>query len=129
MNPLIQTGMTYRETGPQLEKNDLPSETQPDMTMSLQELLERHVRGLDVPQFPGNFEEEGEYIPDPRSLDLSDIARMKEENAQKIKDLKENPKPKAKPSSKQKSEAPQSGEADKPQTSDGQSSEPTGEPS
>lgn len=118
MNPLIQTFMTYKEVGPETEVNNLPSETQPDMTLSLQELLERHVRGLDVPTFEGSFEEEGDFLPDPKTLDLADIARMREENAEKIKNLSEEVK---KPRKQQgDAGAAPSGEADKPPMSGGQ---------
>lgn len=39
------------------EKNDMPSVTQPDMTLSLRELVKRHVRGGEVPTFTGVYDD------------------------------------------------------------------------
>lgn len=41
----FKTFLNYPAFGHRGESNHLPSETQPDMTMSLQELLNRHTRG------------------------------------------------------------------------------------
>lgn len=77
-----RTFLNYREEGPQGEKNNLPSETQPNEVLSIKEMLANHVRG--IPQHSGSggqghyYPEEYGYIPDPRELDLterSDIAQ------------------------------------------------------
>lgn len=85
-----RTFLNYREEGPQKEVNTLPSETQPDMTMSLQQLLERHTKGYDVPLFEGTFQDElDEYIPDPKSVDQTVLLDLAEANSKYIKQLQD----------------------------------------
>lgn len=125
MATLHRTFLNWKETGPDTEKNSGISQTQPDMTLSLQELLERHVRGLDVPTFEGSFQDEGDsYRPSEGELDLAEVHTMRQQNAERIKDLEETlkqskSKKSTKPSKQQVDEgdAP-SGEADRQQKSD-----------
>lgn len=85
-----RTFLNYREEGPRKEVNTLPSETQPDMTMSLQQLLERHTKGYDVPLFEGTYQDEfDEYIPDPKSVDQTVLLDLAESNSKHIKELQD----------------------------------------
>lgn len=74
------------------EFNDQPSQTIPDGTMTLRELLDRSGRGLPVdgskvPIF--DTDEEYNDIPDPRTLDLSERAEYAEYAKQQIAHIKE----------------------------------------
>lgn len=82
------TQFTWAENGPDLEVNEEASMTEPDMTLTLQELLEKHTRGLEVPTYSGSYQDESDdFIPDPLSLDLADISAMQAANAAYIADL------------------------------------------
>lgn len=120
----FKTWLNHREEGPDTETNTLPSETQPDMTLSLKDLLERHVRGLEVPQFQGQYEDESDdYMPSQNELDPIEWQELRDQNARKIKDLESEVKEKLtrKPIPKQPSDegAPKPAEGGKPQTSGG----------
>lgn len=116
--------------GVEMEYNDEASMTQPDMTMSLQELLEKHVRGLDVPTYAGTYQhEDDDFIPNPLTLDLADISEMQRVNAAKIEALRAELQAAQQPkepdevdgsSPKQPGDSPQSAEGDRPPESGGQ---------
>lgn len=81
----------YNYTGPQKEVNDRPSETVPDQSMSLQEILQRYSQGLPltadgrIPVWHG----EDNDLPDWNSLDLAEreellhLARERRKEAEK----------------------------------------------
>jgi len=65
------------------------SQTLPDLALTPKMLLENHTRGImsdlseKIPVYnPDHF------IPDPRSLDLTDIYEMKQDNHQSLQQLK-----------------------------------------
>jgi hypothetical protein len=66
-----------------------PSQTIPDQSMTIQQILDKHSRGLDL---GGSrepiYEEEPSNGINPKSLDLVDIQNMKRENEEKIVHLK-----------------------------------------
>ncbi|QCS37364.1 hypothetical protein [Tortoise microvirus 93] len=64
-----------------------PSETVPDQTLSLQEILYRHSRGLPIPSLSGTYSDED--LPDLRTLDLSEIQEIKERNIDRIAQLRD----------------------------------------
>jgi len=71
----------FNYSGPHMEENNKPSLTIPEQTMTVRQLIERHVRGLPldgakIPIFNG----EEDDMPDLRTLDLSEIANLKAEN-------------------------------------------------
>lgn len=69
------------ETGPELEINNLPSETQPDEVLSIREMLERHSRGIPMSgsnRQPIYYPEELGHVPDVERMDLTEIADMVE---------------------------------------------------
>lgn len=72
--------LNYAETGPELEINTEPSQTQPDEVLSIKEMLTRHVRGLPVDGGKEGvyYPEEMGYIPDLRTLDLTEIQDYQE---------------------------------------------------
>lgn len=68
------------------EKHFTPSQTVPDQTMSMRELLDRYARGLPLagakePMYYGE-----EDLPDLHRLDLAEIQELKEANKQRIAD-------------------------------------------
>lgn len=136
----IQTYLSYQEVEHIGEVNNLPSETQPDEVLSIREMLENHVRGLPVSGSSGEgvyLPEEVGYVPDLRSLDLTEIEDLRDQYALSIdetkKKLAEADKA-AKELAVQKAEeerqdkealkafrkSQKSGEADKPPVSGGQ---------
>lgn len=96
MSTLFQTWLNHQEEGADLEINNDPSETQPDMVMSLEELLIRSRGGQEVPTYNVQYDEdEDDFTPDPRTLDLVDYDEALEQNKANIETLKEQMKPKA----------------------------------
>lgn len=90
MSTLFKTWLNWLEEGPDTEVNNLPSETQPDMVMSLGELLDRARGGREVPTFSPQYDEdEDDFTPDPRTLDLVDFDTALEHNKANIDELKE----------------------------------------
>lgn len=87
MATIFKTVYNSRETPDLGEVNTLPSETQPDKVMTIKEMLARHVRGLPVSGGSGfvDIPEEVGYIPDIRSLDLTEI----DEYAKHFKEVSE----------------------------------------
>lgn len=96
MPTLFTTWLNHQEEGADLEINNEPSETQPDMVMSLEELLIRSRGGQEVPTYNVQYDEdEDDFTPDPRTLDLVDYDEALEQNKANIDALKEKMKPKA----------------------------------
>lgn len=77
----VRTPLNYHTFPRQLEVNTLPSETVPDQTMSIREILERFAKGLPVNGAKVAYydDEDDESLPDPRTLDLADLQALKEE--------------------------------------------------
>lgn len=125
MSTLHRTFLNYKETRIIGEINTMPSETQPDMTLSLAELIERHVRGLEIPQFVGQYQDISDETTYGHDMDLSEIYQLQQLNQQRIKELTERSRaPESEPPipipKQPTNEVSSSGEADKPQKSEGQ---------
>lgn len=95
------------------ESNSGVSQTQPDMTMSLSELLRRHSQGREIPTFEATYEGE-DFFPDPRTLDLADVHEMATRNAEHIQGLQSSLKAKrgAKPAGRKSAVATDASEAE-----------------
>lgn len=65
------------------EDNQEPSMTQPDMVLSLQQLIENHTRGIPIPTINPNYSEFTDSIPEFGKL-------SKLEQSQVIKDVKDS---------------------------------------
>jgi hypothetical protein len=77
----------------------MPTETVPDQTMSMREILDRHARGLPVPTNIPLFEQEADIdhiMPDVRTLDLSERQAFAEQAKQELNQIKEKLNKKAK---------------------------------
>lgn len=79
------------------EKNYKPSETVPDMAMSLREMLANHVHGLPIDQTGMNavYDPDGE-LPDVKSLDLVEIHEMSTALQKRVVEIFEDLKEKRK---------------------------------
>lgn len=66
------------------ESNFPDSQTVPDQTMSLRELLDRHTRGMSVPGLSDPIFDEDSPLPDIRTMDLAEIHDMIQENKMKL---------------------------------------------
>lgn len=80
----FKTFLNFPHFGPNPELNTQKSETVPDMTMSLSELLQRHTRGQEIPTFEGSYNDD--YIPDIDRLDLTEIEEMAEYHKIRVQD-------------------------------------------
>lgn len=67
----------------QFEVNDKPSMTIPDQTMSIREILTRYARGLPLGGGQDVYYDEEDEMPDIRTMDLTDIADMRDEYLQR----------------------------------------------
>lgn len=64
------------------EVNDLPSETIPGQSYSIKDLLQRALRGQEIPSYQGDYDEDPSLENDPLnqdSLDLVDLQPMMSE--------------------------------------------------
>lgn len=82
------------------EKNDLPSLTLPDQTMSIPEIMARYAKGLSLgaqktPIYEGE-DDPGEGV-DPRTLDISERLDMAKQFHQELRELKKKYAKKAPP--------------------------------
>lgn len=71
------------------ETNYQPSETIPDHNMTMREIVSRYTRGLPVNTKVPIWDGEDEFRPDPRSLDLTEIAELKQQAAETIQKYRE----------------------------------------
>lgn len=94
MSYLFNTWLNFREEERTEEFNTLPSETQPDEVLTVREMLERHVRGLPVSGSEQGvyLPEEVGYIPDYRTLDLTEIDEYRKSYGEAIERYN-NPEP------------------------------------
>lgn len=94
MSYIFNTWLNFREEEREEEVNNLPSETQPDEVLTVREMLERHVRGLPVSGSEQGvyLPEEVGYIPDYRTLDLTEIDEYRQQYAETIQRYN-NPEP------------------------------------
>lgn len=77
------------------EKNNLPSRTVPDQTMSLRELIRRYTQGLPingakVPLY--DDDPENNDLPDPKKLDLAEREELALQYADELAALREKHK-------------------------------------
>lgn len=70
------------------EINNDPSETVQDQNMSIREIMVRFAKGLPTDAKEPIFHGEDEYVPDPRSLDLTERQEIKEKLEETIKSVK-----------------------------------------
>lgn len=87
---LFRTHYNSIEFEKNYECNHLPSKTIPDQTMSVREIMRRFASGLPlegakVPIYEG----EDEYMPDLKTMDISEQYALIDEQKQKIADARE----------------------------------------
>lgn len=88
--PVIKNSLNAREFPKNYKKNYSPSKTIPDQTLSLRELLDRYARGIPIegektPIYHGDEIE----MPDLKTMDLSEIAELRERITADIKEQQE----------------------------------------
>lgn len=119
----FQTQADYDRFGV-AEANSGKSQTVPDQVMSIKELLKRHQSGLIVHQYQPIYDEDG-YMPDPRSMDLTDVDDLKRKNNEIIRETKEKARTNSGKSSKRSGSTQSNPEDGKEQPEKG-ASLPTG---
>lgn len=72
------------------EINLLPSLTIPDDSMSVQEILHRHVRGLPLSGQKVPIYDQFSDLPDPRRLDLAEQQELRQKFTQELFELRSN---------------------------------------
>jgi glutathionyl-hydroquinone reductase len=91
----IKTSMNSFEFNKNYEKNNKPSLTIPDQTMSIRTILERHSRGLSIEGIKTPiWDGEDNDLPDWRKLDLAErqeLADLYTNELQSIKNKHSNP--------------------------------------
>lgn len=90
----------------ELEKNNSPSLTQPEMTLSLKELISRYTRGGQVATFTPVYTGDGEFDEYPEFEKMDAVEKM--EYAARIKEsihqYQNRPEPKPEPKTEPKPE-------------------------
>lgn len=103
-----------REKFPSKEKVfTMPSETIPDQTLSMRELLDRHSRGLPIDVKTPIWEESADIddiMPDPRTLDLSERQEFAKNAKEELEGIKKKLNTKAKSIKKDAGESSPNGE-------------------
>lgn len=71
------------------EENTEPSMTQPDMALSINEILTRYAQGIGYDDMVkiGLYEGDEDNIPNPKTLDLADMEAMQMQIQDHISDL------------------------------------------
>jgi CRISPR/Cas system CSM-associated protein Csm2 small subunit len=86
----FNTILNYKEYKGQVNKQK--SLTVPDQAMSIKQIMERFARGLPIEQFKPiydeNIDEDSEYLPDPRTMDLADRQEFAEQIRQDLENLR-----------------------------------------
>lgn len=68
--------------------NNSPSETVPDQTMSIREILVRYARGLPITGGKPHYYDEEQYTPDIKTMDLADLQELHETTRQEVQNLR-----------------------------------------
>lgn len=84
----VQNSLNYDFKAHRGEINRKPSLTVPDQTMSLKDIISRFVRGLPLPSFGAEYNEDGD-VPDFNKMDLSEIYDWRDLHTQKLTDLRD----------------------------------------
>lgn len=100
MKPFIRTPWTSHDpipndlTGELVDTDDLfyettfgPSQTVPDQTMSIKEILDRYAKGLPLGGQRVPIYEPDSNLPDPRKLDLADREALAEQYTQELTEI------------------------------------------
>lgn len=86
---VIKTPLNLDEFKDSKEVNDLPSMTDPTQALTIREILVRHTRGIPVNARLNNMYTEDELLPNPKTLDYSDIESMRRERDRLLRKVKE----------------------------------------
>lgn len=91
---VLHNQLDYKWEEQTYETNAQPSQTIPDQTMSIREIIERFANGGVIETFTPYYGEEedfNEMLPDPTKIDLADRQRFLEEISQEFKEWQEKP--------------------------------------
>lgn len=80
------------------EFNSSPSMTVPDQTLSMRQILDRYTRGLPIDasvRIPEADDAEDEFYPDIAYMDLADVQRLRDDAAERVRELKAKAKSEA----------------------------------
>lgn len=91
-SPKLRHSLNYDKHDKNGEKNSDPSCTQPNMAMSIPELMKRHMQGKPLPRsknlaYASDGSTEAPYLPDMRKLDMVERDELVQNNQNHIKNL------------------------------------------
>lgn len=70
------------------EINTMPSLTKPDQTLTIREILDRYANGMPLMGHRVPVFDEGNDLPDPRTLDYTELQEMAESFEKEIRDIR-----------------------------------------
>jgi hypothetical protein len=89
----VNNWLNYNSEEQQYEVNKQKSLTIPDQALSIKEILNRFARGLDIegfkPIYDDDINDNDDYLPDPRTLDLAEREELKEQFQNELKSFLE----------------------------------------
>lgn len=76
---LIKNSITARETVPMGDVNNLPSATEPDQTLSIKQLIERHAQGINlgVKEYDPIYSDQEDF-PNVEYMDFHEAAEYRD---------------------------------------------------
>lgn len=92
----IYSQLDYNHEDQKYEVNNQPSQTVPDQTMSIREIIDRFANGGVIEQFTPYYGEEedfNELLPNTYKMDLADRQAYAEQFAEEFKEFQEKPLP------------------------------------
>lgn len=89
-SPKVKNSLNAAQFERHLEYNDQPSETIPDQTLTIKQILDRYARGLPVNRGISLYDDEYEDndLPDPRTLDIAEREELREAAEQELSEIK-----------------------------------------
>lgn len=90
----VNTIYSYNWEEQKYEENNQPSQTVPDQTMSIREIIDRYANGGIIERFEPYYGEEedfNEMLPDTYKMDLAEKQNYFEEFANEFKEWQEKP--------------------------------------
>lgn len=123
MNKKFKNAFDYDHESIEHEVNTLPSETQPNMTLSLRQILERYTRGGEVATFSPVYQDHDEFDENPDIMKMDAMEKL--QYAQQLKQSIQNYQNQFPPKTESKEPVPDPKvEPAKPSENSGESAKP-----
>lgn len=94
----VRNSLNYEHTKQRYEKNTMPSQTIPDQSLSVKQILERYTSGRPIGNvYTPIYDGEDFDMPDPRTLDLAERQELAQEYKDELRDIEERRRQKPQP--------------------------------